>query len=140
ARRSQRVLVDSLSTRDDLITLTGVGADRIDVVPLGLGALQRGAALGEREVRSRFELGERRVALSLSAKRPHKNLLALIGALARIPAERRPLLVAPGYPTWHEAELRRRVHELGVERDVRLEGWLDAAEIEGLWRVADLFV
>ena len=33
----------------------------------------------ERELRERLGLGERAVALSLSAKRPHKNLLALIG-------------------------------------------------------------
>jgi glycosyltransferase involved in cell wall biosynthesis len=140
ARRSNRVLVDSQSTRDDLITLTGVGADRIDVVPLGLGAPQRGAALGEREVRSRFELGERRVVLSLSAKRPHKNLLALIGALARIPAEDRPVLVLPGYRTDHERELRERARMLGIDRDIRLPGWVSAAELEGLWEVADVFV
>jgi glycosyltransferase involved in cell wall biosynthesis len=140
ARRSNRVLVDSQSTRDDLITLTGVGADRIDVVPLGLGAPQRGAALGEREVRSRFELGERRVVLSLSAKRPHKNLLALIGALARIPAEDRPVLVLPGYRTDHERELRERARMLGMDRDIRFPGWVSAAELEGLWEVADVFV
>ena len=45
------------------------------------------------------------MVLSLSAKRPHKNLLALIGALARIPSEDRPLLVLPGYPTAGEAAL-----------------------------------
>jgi glycosyltransferase involved in cell wall biosynthesis len=140
ARRSQRVLVDSRSTRDDLITLTGVGADRIDVVPLGLGALQRGAALGEREVRSRFELGERRVALSLSAKRPHKNLLALIGALARFRAEDRPVLVLPGYRTEYERELRERARTLGIEGDIRFPGWVSTAELEGLWEVADVFV
>ena len=78
--------------------------------------------------------------LSLSAKRPHKNLLALIGALAQIPAERRPLLVLPGYATDHEAQLRERARALGVERDVRFLGWLSGEELEGLWQVADAFV
>ncbi len=64
-------------------------------------------------MRERFELGDRRIVLSLSAKRPHKNLLALIGALALIPAERRPLLVLPGYPTAHEADLRARARAHG---------------------------
>ena len=90
--------------------------------------------------RVRFGLGERRVLLTLSAKRPHKNLLALIGAFARIPSERRPVLVLPGYPTWHEAELRARAAELGVLADVRFEGWLSEGEIEGLWGLADAFV
>ena len=97
-------------------------------------------ALSAQATRARFGLGERRVLLTLSAKRPHKNLLALVGAFARIPSERRPVLVLPGYPTWHEAELRARAAELGVLADVRFEGWLSEGEIEGLWGLADAFV
>jgi glycosyltransferase involved in cell wall biosynthesis len=139
-RRSQRVIAISQSTRRDLVELLGTPPAKIDVVPQGLGAVARAPALGAQETRARFGLGERRVLLTLSAKRPHKNLLALIGALARIPPERRPLLVAPGYPTWHEAELRARAAELGIAGDVRLEGWLQEREIEGLWALADAFL
>jgi glycosyltransferase involved in cell wall biosynthesis len=139
-RRSQRVIAISQSTRRDLVELLGTPPAKIDVVPQGLGAVARAPALGALQTRARFGLGERRVLLTLSAKRPHKNLLALIGALARIPPERRPLLVAPGYPTWHEAELRARAAELGIAPDVRLEGWLGEREIEGLWALADAFV
>jgi glycosyltransferase involved in cell wall biosynthesis len=139
-RRAQRVIADSQSTREDLIELLGIQGRQIDVVPLGLGAVHRAGVLDEAAVRARFELGERRVALSLSAKRPHKNLPALIGALARIAPERRPVLVLPGYPTWHEAELRERATQLGVMQDVRFEGWLGGEELEGLWAIADAFV
>src|SRR5262249_12413497 len=96
--------------------------------------------LSEREVRARFDLGERPILLSLSAKRPHKNLGALIGALARIPRERRPLLVLPGYPTWHERELRERAASAGVAADVRFLGWVSGAELEGLWALSEAFV
>jgi glycosyltransferase involved in cell wall biosynthesis len=140
ARRSNRVLVDSRSTRNDLVELPGVRADRIDVVPLGLGTVRREAPLPEREVRARFDLGERRVVLSLSAKRPHKNLLALIGALAGLSCEDRPVLVLPGYPTAHERELRERVRALDIEGDVRFPAWVSAAELEGLWAIAQAFV
>jgi glycosyltransferase involved in cell wall biosynthesis len=140
ARRSHRVIADSQSTRDDLVGLLGVRPDRIDVVPLGLGGVRRDAPLPEREVRARFELGERRVVLSLSAKRPHKNLLALIGALARIPSEVRPVLVLPGYSTAHEEELRGRALSAGVAGDVRFPAWLSAEEVEGLWTLAEAFV
>jgi glycosyltransferase involved in cell wall biosynthesis len=139
-RRSHRVIADSQNTRDDLVSLLGIGPDRIDVVPLGLGTVRRETPLCEPETRARFELGERRVALSLSAKRAHKNLLALIGALARIAPEGRPVLVIPGYPTAHEAELRERARVLGIEDDVRFPAWVSAAEVEGLWALAEAFV
>jgi glycosyltransferase involved in cell wall biosynthesis len=140
ARRSTRVIAISQSTRRDLVELLGLPSERIDVAPQGLGAVRRADALSAPQTRARFGLGERRVLLTLSAKRPHKNLLALIGALARIPAERRPLLVLPGYPTWHEAQLRAHAAALGITADVRFEGWLEEGEVEGLWGVADAFV
>jgi glycosyltransferase involved in cell wall biosynthesis len=140
ARRSARVIAISHSTRRDLVELLGLPAGRIDVVPQGLGAVHRAPALSAQATRARFGLGERRVLLTLSAKRPHKNLLALIGAFARIPPERRPVLVLPGYPTWHEAQLRARAAELGVLADVRFQGWLEEGEMEGLWALADAFV
>ncbi len=139
-RRADRVSADSQSTRDDLVALLGVDPRRIDVVPLGLGTVRRAAPLPEHEVRARLQLGERSVMLSLSAKRPHKNLLALIGALARIPAERRPVLVIPGYATAHESELRARAAALGVADDLRLPAWLPGEELEGLWSIVRAFV
>jgi glycosyltransferase involved in cell wall biosynthesis len=140
ARRSDRVIADSESTRHDLVELLGVGRERIDVVPLGLGSVRREQPRAESEVRARFDLGNRQILLSLSAKRPHKNLLALIGALSLIPSERRPLVVVPGYPTWHERELLARAHERGVSGDIRLLPWLFGSELEGLWAVSQGFV
>lgn len=139
-RRSHHVIVDSQSTARDLNELLGTPRSRIDVVPLGLGAARRATALDEMTTRRRFGLGDRRVLLSLSAKRPHKNLLALIGALSRLRAASRPLLVLPGYGTWHEQELRQRAESLGVSEDVRFLGWLTDEELEGLWAITDIFV
>jgi len=139
-RRSHRVMADSQSTRDDLVELLGAKPERIDVVPLGLGTVRREQPQSERDVRARFDLGERPVVLSLSAKRPHKNLLALIGAVARLPVAERPVLVLPGYPTAYEAELRERARSLGIEDDVRFPAWVSAAELEGLWAITRAFV
>jgi glycosyltransferase involved in cell wall biosynthesis len=140
ARRADRVIVDSQNTREDLMKLVGVPSERIDVVPLGLGTRRSVPPLPERRVRARFNLGERSVVLSLSAKRPHKNLLTLIRALAGIAAERRPLLVLPGYPTWHEQELRERAASEGVAADVRFPAWVSDEELEGLWAIARAFI
>ncbi len=140
ARRAHRVIADSQSTRDDLVELAGLPAERIDVVPLGLGAVRRSDPTPPGQLRERLRLGDRPVVLSLSAKRPHKNLLALIGALARVPAQQRPVLVLAGYPTEHEAQLRERSRSLGLDEDVRFPGWLSDGDVEGLWSIAAAFV
>jgi glycosyltransferase involved in cell wall biosynthesis len=140
ARRSERVIADSQSTREDLVALLGLAPERIDVVPLGIGAVRRAAAAPEADVRARLQLGERRVLLSLSAKRPHKNLAALIAALAQVPTEERPVLVLPGYRTTYEDELRQHAAAVGVADDVRFPAWLSGEELEGLWALAAAFV
>jgi glycosyltransferase involved in cell wall biosynthesis len=140
ARSAHRVITLSEATRLDLVETLHLDPERIDVVPPGIGAVRRAQPLAEADVRARFELGDRRVLLTLSAKRPHKNLLRLISALAEVPADRRPLLVLPGYPTWHEPDLRRQADSLGVTEDVRFLGWVEDAEVEGLWEIATAFV
>ena len=47
-----RVIADSQSTRDDLVSLLGLPPGSIDVVPLGIGAVRRGEPLGEAETRA----------------------------------------------------------------------------------------
>jgi glycosyltransferase involved in cell wall biosynthesis len=146
ARRSHRVIADSQSTRDDLISLLGIARERIDVVALGTrierarepSSEDRAAAAAA--TRARFELGDRPLLLTLSAKRPHKNLVTLIDALALIPIEQRPVLVLPGYPTPYELDLRAHAAAVGVQADVRFPAWVSDAELEGLWAVADAFV
>jgi glycosyltransferase involved in cell wall biosynthesis len=139
-RRAHRVTADSQSTRADLIELLHAPSERIDVVPLGLGSPRRHEPAPAAQVRERLGLGERPVLLSLSAKRPHKNLAALIGALALLPAERRPVLVLPGYPTEHEATLRELAAARGVAGDVRFLAWVAPEDLEGLWELAVAFV
>jgi glycosyltransferase involved in cell wall biosynthesis len=132
-RASRRVIADSASTRDDVATHIGVAQDRIDVVRLATTLPDATAATAEGDLRRRLALGDRPVLLSMSAKRPHKNVEGLIDALAAIPPERRPLLVVPGYETEHDDVLRRRAAARNVEGDLRLPGWLPTADVEGLW-------
>jgi glycosyltransferase involved in cell wall biosynthesis len=140
ARRCARIIVDARSTADDLRRLLKVPAEKIDVVALGLGHSRRERPLAEPEVRRWLEAGERPIALSVSAKLAHKNLVRLIGALALIEPERRPVLVLPGYHTPHEDELRTVARDRGVADDVRFLGWVSAEQLEGLYAAAGCFV
>ena len=138
--RTHRVIVDSANTRADLARFLGVPARDVDAIPLGVGPSPDPAPDGESAIRARYAIGDRPIVLSASAKRPHKNLRRLLDALLLIPESSRPVLVLPGYPTWHEAELRAHAAALGLEEDVRFLGWVSADELEGLYAAATAFV
>jgi glycosyltransferase involved in cell wall biosynthesis len=140
ARLSHRVIADSDSTRDDLVRHLGTPREKVDVAPLGVSPPAGVSPTPVAELRRRLDLDERPLVLSVSAKRPHKNLPRLLRALAALETARRPSLVVPGYPTPHELELRELAGALGLADRVRLPGWLPAEDLEGLYAAADCFV
>jgi glycosyltransferase involved in cell wall biosynthesis len=139
ARRSDRVIVPSQHTKDDLVTVLKIAPEKVDVVPEGV-SVPDVPDINEPDLRARYRLGERRILLCASAKRPHKNLLRLLEALALLPPERRPLAVLPGYSTPHEMRLRERASELCLTADTRFLEWIPAQDLEGLYRLASCFV
>jgi glycosyltransferase involved in cell wall biosynthesis len=48
--------------------------------------------------------------------------------------------VIPGNPTKHGCELEELAQELGVGEALCLPGWVDAPDLEGLYRMASCFV
>ena len=139
-RRSDRVIAVSESTRADLVRYLRLAPERIDVVAEGPGAAPAAGPVGEGDLRSTLALRDRRVLLSVSAKRPHKNLGRLLRALAALPSAERPVLVLPGYPTEHQAELEDLARGLGIDGDVRFLGWVSPETLEGLYALAAAFV
>jgi glycosyltransferase involved in cell wall biosynthesis len=138
ARGAHRVIAPSASTAHDLTRLLHVPTEKIDVVAEGVGTSEV-APTDANAVRVRLELGDREIALSASAKRPHKNLMRLLDAWAVLPTPR-PLLVLPGYPTQHEEELRRHAAQLQITADARFLGWVEPPDLEALYRTARCFV
>jgi glycosyltransferase involved in cell wall biosynthesis len=140
AHRSDRVIVPSPDTAADVGRYLHEPDDRVDVIPNGFGRSPSGIAEPEDVLRRRHHLGERQVALTVSAKRPYKNIARLLDALAAIPPPSRPILVMPGYRTPYERELRAHADALGIREDVRFLGWVPDAELEGLYALATAFV
>ena len=135
ARRSRRILTLSEAAKSDIVHYLHVDRDRIDVTPLGPGLPDGLSPVPEADLRGRLGLGEAPIVLTVSAKRPHKNLERLVEAMALVEAEPQPLLVAPGYETVFEPELRRRAGDR-----VRFLGWVDDDVLEGLYSAATCFV
>ena len=137
ARAADRVITISHSAAAEIEEELSVPKERIDVTPLGGRPI--GPATPEPELRGRHGLGEAPLILSVSARRPHKNLSRLIEAFAGIPADPAPLLVLPGYETPFEDDLRRRARELSVGERVRFLGWVSDEDLEGLYAATVFF-
>jgi glycosyltransferase involved in cell wall biosynthesis len=131
-RSSRRVLAISEAGKRDLVELLGVAPERIDVTPLGPGLPDDVPPVPEAELRERFSLGDAPLLLTVSAKRPHKNLERLLDAVDRLEGA---VLLVPGYATPFEEALRARAGDR-----VRFTGWVDDATLEGLYRAATAFV
>jgi glycosyltransferase involved in cell wall biosynthesis len=140
-RRATRLQTFSEATANDLVDQLGVPRRRIDVVAPGYGTEPTAEPTPEAALRERLGLGQGRVVLTVSAKRTHKNLLRLVRAFAAV-RERAAdaVLVMPGNPTAHERELVLEAAALGVADAVRFPPYVDAADLEGLYKLASCFV
>jgi glycosyltransferase involved in cell wall biosynthesis len=138
ARRSRRIIADSEATKRDIVELLHIDPGRIDVSYAGPG-MREAEPIPERALRERFDLGSAPIVLTVSAKRPHKNLERLFEAFAGVRLETPPVLVVPGYGTSFEGELRRRADESAPGR-IRFTGWLEDEALEGFYRAAACFV
>src|SRR4051794_39772094 len=130
ARRARRIIVDARAPGEDLQHYLGTPADKIDVVLCGPGLDIVASPTPDTVLRERLGLGAGPLGLSVSARRPHKNLARLIDAMDGLEAT----LVVPGYPTGLEAALRDRA----PAPDVVFTGRLSDADLEGLYRAATL--
>jgi glycosyltransferase involved in cell wall biosynthesis len=141
ARRADRIIAISDAGAAQIEQFLHVPRARIDVTLLGY--TQRGtvAAIPAAEVRERFLLGDGPIVLMVGTRKPHKNLVRLIEALPAVLAvQPDAMLVLCGNATVHEAELRAAAEREHVSARVAFLGFVDDAELEGLYAAAACFV
>ena len=138
ARRSRRIIAVSEATKRDIVELLGVAPACVDVTYEGPG-MREVRPIPEHVLRDRFELGDTPIVLTVSAKRPHKNLERLFEAFAGVHVDTSPILVVPGYHTSFEEDLRRRAEAAAPGR-ILFTGWLEDDTLEALYRAASCFV
>jgi glycosyltransferase involved in cell wall biosynthesis len=141
ARRADRVIACTASGASEIADAMRIPENRIDVVPLGAdGEIDANATPAE-ELRGRLGLGDGPVVLAVSAFLAHKNLAQLVDAMPAVRAEvPGAVLVLPGNWTPLRDEVRARAETLGLGDAVVFPGWVEAADLEGLYRTAACFV
>lgn len=137
ARGAQRIIAVSDAGAQEIVDGLGVDRSRIDVVPNGVRP--PGSSPPTADVRERYRLAGRPVALAVATNLPHKNLAVLVDALALTDPAERPLLVLAGYAT-DDGTLRERALAAGVGDDVRLLGSCTTEELDALYAIAGCLV
>jgi glycosyltransferase involved in cell wall biosynthesis len=141
-RRADRILADSLNTRDDLIELLGLPGDSITVVHGGVEPRFHRITDLEllRAVRARYRLPERFI-LSVGTLEPRKNYPRLIAAYAAVrrsdPALPHRLVIA-GKPGWLYEDIYAEVERAGLAEYVTFMGFVADADLPALYTLADL--
>ncbi|MGE4425284.1 MAG: glycosyltransferase family 4 protein [Solirubrobacteraceae bacterium] len=137
ARRATRVITISEAVKRDVVARLRVPAERVDPVLLGHGMRVPADPTAPDVLRARLGLGDGPVVLCVSAALVHKNLPRLIDAFAKLtPARPDPRLVIVGHHGRERDGLERQIAEQGLDGRVVLTGWIDDADLEGLYGLA----
>ena len=136
-RRAHRILVDSQATKQDLVHVYQVPADRVTVVYPGYVPPPRPDTDAVRAVRRTYGI-ESPYLIFIGTLQPRKNLVRLLDAFARVQdvpymtvtGERQePVhLVLVGKPGWLPEPILQRAHQPDVHDRVHLLGYLPEAE------------
>jgi glycosyltransferase involved in cell wall biosynthesis len=135
ARRADHILTDSEWTRQDVIELLGLPAERVTALHLGVSpAFTPDPAPGEREALARtYKLGSAPYILAVGTVQPRKNYRRLIDAVERVRAGTEVDLVIAGGKGW----LGEPILEAARERPwVRMLGFASDQDLPALYRQA----
>jgi glycosyltransferase involved in cell wall biosynthesis len=133
--RANVVIAVSETAGDELRRTLGIDPQRVLVVPNGPGQSPAAHPLSRPELDARLQFAPgARIVLCVAALRPHKNQELLVRALLELPDD--VVLVLVGHREPYAEHVRQLALALGVQDRVLIPGYVDAAELEGLWRAA----
>lgn len=140
--RASAIIVDSESTRHDLIKILKIDEKRVFAVPLGVSASFRRLAdrFQVEEISRKYKLPERFI-LYVGVLEPRKNLSTLTRAFKLlIDRGLKHTLVIAGRKGWFYDDLFKTIEDLNLKAEVILTGYIPDEELPFLYNAADLFV
>jgi glycosyltransferase involved in cell wall biosynthesis len=136
ARRAHAVLVPSAATKRDVVALAGVPEARVHVAPWGVPLETAGAATAD-DVRAAYGLpGDYVLYVGTIDRR--KDYRTLLGAMGQLGEE--TVLVIAGTVIAGRTDFPQTVARLGLDRRVRMLGYVPDRDLPGLYRGASVFV
>ena len=130
-RRALRLITVSDFSRKELSRRAGIPPDKFDILPLGADHVLHAPA--DKGVFHRLPVGPGRYILSVGSRSPHKNLGALIPAVAALGVKQLPLVLAGG--------ANARVFAGSVRSESSIDaGYVTDGELRALYENALCFV
>lgn len=142
-RRAAQVIAVSEATRQDLINLFGVPAQRVDVVYNGIDVAFRPAPEDQvTQFRRQKGLPEHFI-LHVGTLEPRKNLVRLVHAFRLVREQKKRWsdlkLVLVGGKGWYYGEIFEAVHQLHLDDAVLFPGFVADNELPWWYRAATVF-
>jgi glycosyltransferase involved in cell wall biosynthesis len=139
--RATHILADSEATRQDLVDLWQVPAEKVTVLYSGVNPSFRPA---DEEmvtaVRRRYRLDDVPYLLSVGTVQPRKNYQMLIRAFAAVAARWPHTLAIAGSKGWLYDDMLAEIERQNLTGRVRFIGFVADADLPALYTGADLFL
>ncbi len=133
---ADRIVAISEATKNDLMRLLRIPAERITVTPLAADPrfCPKVEVAAETAVRRKFNL-PRPFCLAVGTIEPRKNLPFLVEAFSTAKREDHDLVIV-GKPGWDTDVLYQRIRQLHVDQRVRVLDYVDEQELLTILRMA----
>jgi len=141
ARRARAIITGSEAARQDIITHLRISSDKVRAIHNGVNHalfFPRDRAESQQQVLQRLGIPAPYV-LAVGTLEPRKNLIALLRAVAQLPADTPPLVLV-GARGWGHSPLFDEVQRLGIASRVRFTGFVDDDLLPHLYSTALTFV
>ncbi|MEO7985553.1 MAG: glycosyltransferase family 1 protein [Gemmatimonadales bacterium] len=141
ARRADRLIAISESTRDDLVRMWDVDPARIAAIPLAADSGYRPRSAEEvASACGKYGLHPGSYALYVGVLEPRKNVDLLVEAFGRVAAGMPGIdLVIAGRKGWMYDQIFAQVARLGLQQRVRFTGYVPNEDLPALYTGARLF-
>ena len=142
AKKADKIIAVSQSTKDDLINLYGLEPGKIRVIYSGVGKQFKSMNSEQRTVnniRRKYNLPEKFV-LYFGTIEPRKNLIGLIRAFELLRVKLDLKLVIAGAKGWLEQDVFKVARESKYRSDIFFTGFVEEIDKPALYNLAELFV
>ncbi|MFH1551277.1 MAG: glycosyltransferase family 1 protein [bacterium] len=142
AKKADKIIAVSHSTKEDLIDIYGIEPEKIDVIYSGISSQFRQIIDNQEEtkrIKTKYGLPDDFI-LYLGTIEPRKNIIGLIKAFELLRNDYSIKLVLAGVSGWLEQDIFKRAKESKYQKDIVFTGLIEPEDRPYIYNLALIFV